>query len=236
MSEQVPARAMVIFAHPDDIEYYVGGTVATWATAGCEVAFLLTTSGENGCDDPALTSQQVAATRQAEERAAAEILGARQVVFLDAPDGEVAPTLHLRRQIVAEIRRYRPDIVVIPDPTRFYFFEQGYVNHPDHRATGEAALAALAPAVANARYHPELSAEALAPHAVREIWLAIPPQPDWWVDISAVFETKRAAMHCHRSQIRDTARLDDALRRWTETTDAEGNFSHREGFRRLVVA
>lgn len=235
MTESVPRRAMVIMAHPDDIEYFVGGTVARWTTAGCDVTFVLATSGEGGCDDPTLLRQQLAALRQTEQRAAARVLGVEQVVFLDAPDGEVVPTLELRRQLVAEIRRCRPDAVIVPDPTRYYFFEQGYVNHPDHRATGEAALAALSPSANNPRYHPELLAEGLAPHHAGEIWLAMPPEPDHWVDITDVFATKLAAMDCHVSQMRDPTLWEQALRRSSAFAGADGLVGYCEGFRRLMI-
>lgn len=236
MTESVPHRAMVIMAHPDDIEYFVGGTVARWNAAGCDVTFVLATSGESGCDDLTLSRQQLAALRQAEQRAAARVLGVEQVLFLDAPDGEVTPTLELRRQLVAKIRRYRPATVIIPDPTRYYFFEQGYVNHPDHRATGEAALAAISPAATNPRYHPELLAEGLKPHQVTQIWLAMPPEPDHWVDITDVFETKLAAMDCHASQISDPTSWEQSLRRSSAFAGMDGLVGYREGFRRLMIA
>lgn len=234
MIVQFPRRAMVIWAHPDDLEYFVGGTVALWATAGVEVTYVLVTSGDKGLDDLRVSPAEVAAIREREQRGANAVLGIQNVVFLGEPDGELTPTLELRLRLVCEIRRYRPDAVMLPDPTRYFF--EGFVNHPDHRAAGEAALAAVAPAAANPRYHPELLAQGLAPHRVSELWLATSPQPNRWVDISGVFEAKVAAMRCHESQIHDPHGLEAHMAAHTLHTGALGETGHREGFRYLKLA
>ena len=142
-----PERMLVIAAHPDDIEFVVAGTVAKWARAGSEVRYVLATSGDAGTHQPGVRRQELARIREAEQRAAARVVGVEEVVFLGYPDGLVEPSLDLRRDLVREIRRFRPDTVVCFDPTRL-FVAGSYINHPDHRAVGQAALDAISPTAA----------------------------------------------------------------------------------------
>lgn len=172
--------------------------------------------------------------REQEHHAASKLLGVRRTVFLREPDGEVLPTLALRRRILAEVRRYKPDVVVIPDPTRYYF-DNSYINHADHRATGEATLPAVSPGANNRSYFPELLAQGLEPHCVQEIWLAIPTEPNRFVDITGTLETKIAAFLCHDSQVTDPAQVRDRITCSTASTDANGQVCYREAFRVMVI-
>lgn len=225
-------RAMAIMAHPDDLEFFAGGTVALWTAAGTELTLVLATRGEKG-GDPGPTAAELAAVREREQRSASAVLGVARTVFLDEPDGEVAPSLELRLRLVAEIRRHRPEAVVLPDPTRYHL--EGYLNHPDHRAVGEAGCAAVSPSACNPRYHPELLAEGLLPHLAKEVWLAAAPEPNAWVDITATFAVKLAAMRCHKSQFKDMEGLEAHLAAYSEGRDEAGRSVHREGFRRVRI-
>jgi LmbE family N-acetylglucosaminyl deacetylase len=225
---------MVIMAHPDDPEFFCGGTVAQWAAAGAEITYLILTNGNKGSDDPEMTPEKLIGVRQREQRAAADVLGVKDIVFFDEPDGELQSTLELRRRVVAEIRRYRPDIVIGPDPSRC-FFANTYINHADHRAAGLVTIDAVFPAARNRMYHPELLEMGLEPHPVKEVYLAGPDQPNRWVDISPVFETKLKAILCHVSQIKDPA---DLVARWTERSkdkDEYGREVFREDFRVMEI-
>jgi LmbE family N-acetylglucosaminyl deacetylase len=228
-----PKRAMVIVAHPDDPEFYCGGTIARWVREGMAVCYLILTNGNKGSSDPTMTPERLAAVRRAEQRTAAQILGVNEVVFLDEPDGELQPTLQLRRQVVREIRRYRPDIIVCPDPAAYYF-DTGYINHPDHRIAGVVALEAIFPAARNRMYHPELLAEGFEPHAVHEVYLAGSVQPNRWVDISDTIDLKIEAIKAHASQISDPEVLERVRQRALDI-DPYGRQVYREAFHYLHI-
>ncbi|MBI5959228.1 MAG: PIG-L family deacetylase [Chloroflexi bacterium] len=211
-------RVMGIFAHPDDPEFFCGGTFARWAAEGKQITFVLATSGDKGSGDLGMTSEKLVPIREAEERAAATRLGVQEVVFLRYPDGELQPTLDLRRHLTRMIRLKQPDIVVTNDPTARWY-GSNYINHPDHRAIGDAALDAVFPA---ARDHLSFAEhyrqEGLAPHKVQQVYLCGTPQPDVKVDVTAYLETKIAALYEHKSQIAD---MDEMARRQRENVDRE---------------
>lgn len=194
---------MGIFAHPDDPEFFCGGTFAKWAAEGRQITFVLATSGDKGTHDLSLTSEQLVSIREAEERAAAACLGVPEVVFLRYPDGDLVPSLDLRRDLVRLIRLKQPDIVVTNDPTaRWYGIN--YINHPDHRAIGDVVLDAIYPAARNHLYLPEMIRdEGLAPHRVRQVFLCGTHDPNVRVDVTAHLETKIRALREHKTQISD---------------------------------
>jgi LmbE family N-acetylglucosaminyl deacetylase len=225
---------MVIVAHPDDPEFFSGGTIALWAREGAEITYLILTNGNKGSDDPAMMPQQLARLREEEQRSAADVLGVKTVVFLGEPDGELQATLQLRQRVVREIRRHRPDVVICPDPTTYYF-SASYVSHPDHRVAGQVALEAIFPAARNRMYHPELLDEGLLPHTVREIYLIGTSQPDRWVDISDVIDLKIRAIQSHASQLADPARVFERVRQRSEAVDEYGRTVYREAFRYLAL-
>ncbi len=226
-------RVMVIVAHPDDPEFYCGGTVARWSREGMEVGYLILTNGNKGSSDPTVTPEHLASIRRIEQQTAARILGVKEVVFLDEPDGELQASLQLRQRVVREIRRYRPDIVICPDPA-VYYFDTSYINHPDHRMAGVVALEAIFPAARNRMYHPELLEEGLEPHAVHEIYLAGSAQPNRWVDISDTIDLKIEAIKAHASQISDLEVLDRVRQRALDT-DSYGRQVYREAFHYLYI-
>ncbi len=229
-----PERAMVIMAHPDDPEFFCGGTTALWCAAGTQVSYLILTNGNKGSDDSTMTPQKLAAIRQKEQQAAANVLGVQDVIFFDEPDGELESTLELRKQVVAQIRKYKPDIIIAPDPTRF-FFEDRYINHADHRAAGQVVIDAVFPAARNRMYHPELLNEGLEPHTVKEVHLVNPENHAQWVNITNVFETKLEAILCHTSQIKDPVDLRNRLTGRSKGIDGYGNEVFREQFRIMRI-
>jgi LmbE family N-acetylglucosaminyl deacetylase len=225
---------MVIVAHPDDPEFFCGGTIAVWSRAGTEIIYLVLTNGNKGSDDPAMTPARLIEVRRKEQRAAANLLGVKSIIFLNEPDGELRATLQLRQQVVREVRRHRPQVVICPDPTAYYFGNT-YVNHPDHRAAGRVALEAIFPAARNRMYHPELLNEGLLPHTVREIYLIGALQPDRWVDITDVMDLKIQAIRSHASQLADPEGIIERVRQRAEGVDEYGRSVYREAFRYLTL-
>ena len=170
-------RVMAIFAHPDDPEFFCGGTLARWAAEGAEVTFVLATSGDKGSADPEMTHERLAGIREEEERNAARALGALDVIFLRYPDGELQPTLELRRDLTRLIRLKQPDIVVTCDPT-VYWYGTDYLNHPDHRAIGAAALESVFPTSRDRLNFIELERdEGLATHKVHQVYISGAREP-----------------------------------------------------------
>ena len=194
----VPRSAMAIYAHPDDIEFTIAGTVAKWARAGCEVTFVLITSGNSGTHDRSFTRKSLAVVREREERESARILGVTRVVFLRHGDCELIPTLALRKELVRRIRRYRPEVVLCNDPQALFFGDR-YINHPDHRAAGKAALEAVFPCAEMELLWPGAG----IPHKVHAVYVSSTAGPDTWIDVTDTIDAKIAALSAHRSQLGD---------------------------------
>jgi LmbE family N-acetylglucosaminyl deacetylase len=195
-------RGMVVVAHPDDAEFGTAGTVAKWVAEGVEMTYVLCTDGSKGSSDPAMTPEELVRIRRQEQLAAAAVLGVAHVEFLDYPDGYLQHTLELRRDIARMIRKHRPDRIISMSPYRSFQIN-AYINHPDHLATGDATLAAIYPTARDRMTFPELLAEGLEPHAVREVYVVGTESPDCWIDISDTIETKLAALFEHKSQVQD---------------------------------
>ena len=226
---EVPARALAIYAHPDDPDVSCGGTLAAWAAAGCEVHTLICTDGGKGTADPARDPAELVVDRTAEAEAAARLLGLAGQEWLGLTDGELVDDGAFRGALVAAVRRLRPDTVLCPDPTAV-FFGQDYFNHRDHRILGFAALDAVAPAAAMPHYFPESGPA----HQVTTVLLSGTLEPDVWVDISATVETKGAAVACHGSQFPDGAEwAATAVRLAAEDAGRRAGVPWAEGFRRL---
>ena len=210
-------RALVVVAHPDDIDFGMAGTMAVLTGHGVDVAYCLVTSGDAGGDASTLTRQERAHIREAEQTAAAAAVGVTTLTFLRWPDGEVEPTLQLRKAISRVIRTHRPDLVITQNPERN--FERIYASHPDHMAAGEATLRAVYPDARNPHAFPELLEEGFAPHAVATVWVG-GSTPNVVVDITDTFATKIAALRSHVSQVGDREDLDEMMRSWA-TANAE---------------
>ncbi len=208
-------RILVVTAHPDDVDFGSGGTIATWANEGHEVVYCLVTDGQAGGSDNTITRDEMAAIRRREQTAAALVVGVTELHFLGFPDGAVVADLNLRREISAIIRIVKPDRVVTQSPERRY--DRIYASHPDHLATGEATLCAVYPDARNEFSFPELISErGLAPHAVPELWITGGPNAKMFVDITAAFDKKIEALLCHESQHQDPIGLPQRMRGWGE--------------------
>src|SRR6476661_3747087 len=205
-------RILVVTAHPDDVDFGSAGTVAQWTDAGIEVAYCICTSGEAGGFDRSVPRTTMVEIREAEQRAAAKVVGVSDVTFLGYPDGRLESTFDLRRDISREIRRVRPQRVVAPSPERN--FERVYASHPDHLAAGEATMAAVYPDARNPFAHPELLDEGLEPWTVPQLWTQLRGESNVFVDTTAVFDRKLAALLSHRSQIADPSWAEKIIRDW----------------------
>ncbi|MBP6017217.1 MAG: PIG-L family deacetylase [Candidatus Promineofilum sp.] len=226
----IPQTAMFIFAHPDDIEFGVAGTAAKWARAGSRVIYVLITDGNVGSHDDGMTAEKLAEIRRAEQTAAGEVAGA-ECVYLGYHDGFLQPTLELRKDLVRLIRHYRPDAVVCTDPTNF-FPSDNYINHPDHRAGGTAALDAIFPAAEMDLLYPDLAAEGLSGHKVDYVFITFSERVNYFVDISDTIDLKIEALKRHVSQLNgwDPA---DMLREWAAEAGKRVGFAYAEGFYRI---
>src|SRR3954447_20325309 len=198
--DELPARALAVYAHPDDPEISAGGTLAKWAEAGTEVWVLITTRGDKGTQDPGADLEALTARRIDETADAVALLGFAGHLHLGYPDGELVDDQELRGSIVKVLRELRPEAVLCPDPTAV-FFGDGYFNHRDHRVTGWATLDAVAPAAGNPHYFPEHSGPGMSVHSVREVYLSGTLEPNCWIDISDTLERKIDALFCHASQL-----------------------------------
>lgn len=196
LAAKAPKRALCVFAHPDDLEFTSGGTVAKLCKEGWDVHIVVTTSGNKGTKDPTLTAQDLAGVREEEQRHASRILGAHEPVFLGFPDGYIRNDDELRGLIVRQIRLHRPELVMTWDG-----FRPGF-NHSDHRYTGQATYDAIYPAADDHLYYPLDKEEGLEPHRPVAMLLTGTPNPDYHVDIEPVFRTKIRAVLAHASQIR----------------------------------
>lgn len=230
-SEEEVQRILVVAAHPDDVDFGAAGTVATWTDSGVEVSYCIVTNGDAGGADPTVPRTEIPSIRRAEQTAAAKVVGVTEIAFLGHPDGQVEPSLALRRDISRVIRAMRPHRLLCPSPERNY--QRMFASHPDHLATGVAALAAVYPDARNPFAHPELLDEGLEPWAVPAVWLLGHPGPDTFVDVTETIERKLDALRCHVSQVAAIDGLDERVRDWGALVASlgglpEGRFA--EGF------
>ncbi|MFQ5575984.1 MAG: PIG-L deacetylase family protein [Anaerolineae bacterium] len=230
----IPQRIMAIVAHPDDIEFGAAGTIARWVQAGAEVAYVVCTSGEVGIATPGMTKERAAEIREAEQRAAAAVVGVTDVVFLREPDGMLENTLSLRKRLVREIRRFKPEVVVTGDPTAV-FVSPGGINHPDHRAASGAAVDAVFPAAGQPNLFEELAAEELTAHKVRKLYITGRGQGDVFINITTTIDLKIKALQQHVSQVGEWEGLEARIRDWTATIGQGKEMQHAEAFRVITL-
>jgi LmbE family N-acetylglucosaminyl deacetylase len=224
------ARAMVVFAHPDDAEFGSAGTVASWTRSGVEVAYVCVTDGSAGSNEPGARRDELARIREQEQRAACQVLGVKDLAFLGWVDGYVEVTMDLRRAITREVRRFRPDVLVAPDPTRFWDPERTYVNHPDHRAVGVACLNVVNPDAPTRPQFPDLLDEGFEPFEISSLWIgAYEGDADTFVDITDTIDLKIQALRCHESQIHDWP-VEDWIRASAKERGAVRGMEYAESF------
>lgn len=223
---------LVILAHPDDPEFFCGATLARWARAGHKVNYYLLTCGDKGFNDSTsaeMTTDELCRIRHDEQRAAADVIGAQALHFLDRPDGYLIPDLDLRREIVRVIRKMKPDILVTCDPQNL--FASYGLNHPDHRAAGQVVLDAVFPAAGSPVFFPELLAEGYPPHMPKEVWCSLTSQPNTVLDVTETWPIKLEALLNHKTQIGDVDKFKERMKsRHTEDSTDE-NPRYEEKFR-----
>jgi LmbE family N-acetylglucosaminyl deacetylase len=204
-------RALVVIAHPDDADFWAGGTIAAWTRAGIAVTFGVLSDGDSGGFDPQVPRSAIPTIRRAEQQAAATVLGVADVRFLGYPDGCIEPSYARRRDITRLIRHVRPARMLTWSPE--WSWRPFHRNHPDHRAAGEATMSAIFPDARNPFAHPELlDEEGLGPWEVGEVWLIGSPNPNHYVDVTDLFDRKLAALQAHKSQTAHRDRLAEGLR------------------------
>jgi LmbE family N-acetylglucosaminyl deacetylase len=230
-----PQKILVILAHPDDPEFFCGATIARWTCAGHEVVYWLLTCGDKGTSNREISSEQLCGIRHQEQAAAAAVLGVNDVNFLDYPDGYLVPDLTLRREITRIIRQTKPDILITCDPKTLYVGDNR-LNHPDHRAAGQAVLDAVYPAARDHLNFVELwRDEKLEPHIVREVWISGSLEPNVRLDVTGYWETKINALKEHKSQIGDPESLAERMRSRLAPDATRENPRYEEAFRRLIL-
>lgn len=223
---------LVILAHPDDPEFFLGGTIARWIKAGHRVRYVLLTKGDKGAKDPVLSAEEIMRVRMSEQSEAAFFLGVVSIDFLDYEDGYLIPDLDMRQAVVRFIRQYKPQILVTCDPGNL-FPSQQYINHPDHRNAGQVVIDAVFPAAGNRFFFPELLAEGYEPHEVEEVWMSLTKEPDIKLDVTEHWETKLNALKLHASQIGDPRAFEKRmLERLNNGKDED--FKVEEQFRRIT--
>jgi LmbE family N-acetylglucosaminyl deacetylase len=224
-------RALVAFAHPDDAEFGAAGTVAKWISEGTEVVYVCVTDGSAGDNEPGAVREEIKRVREDELRAACGVLGVKNCVFLGYVDGELEVTLDLRKALTAEVRRFRPDVLVAPDPARYWDDERRYINHPDHRAVGMACLAVVNPDSPTRPQFPELLDQGLEPFEIPKLWMpTFDAGADTFVDITETIDKKIESLRCHKSQIHDWP-VDEWVRKTAKERGVERGMEYAESFR-----
>ena len=229
----VPESAMAITAHPDDIEFTCVGTLARWAKAGARIIYVLCTSGDVGIDKPGMTREHATEIRETESRQAAEIAGAHDIVFLREPDGLLVANLELRKRLVREIRRYKPEVVVTGDPTALWSGGD-YINHPDHRAAAIAAIDAVFPAAGQPNLFQEMEEEGLIAHKVRKVYATSWEHVDQYISIDETIDVKVNALRAHKSQMGDWD-PEPMIKEWASNSAKGKEMRYAESFRVVTL-
>jgi LmbE family N-acetylglucosaminyl deacetylase len=238
MTEEKTERALVVVAHPDDVDFGAAGTVATWTDEGIAVTYCICTDGDAGGFDHAVAREDIGGIRQAEQRAAAKEVGVEDVVFLGYPDGQLVASLDLRRDLSRVIRQVRPQRLVMQSPE--INWDRIPASHPDHRAAGEATLCAVYPDARNPFTHTTLlQDEGHEAWSVHDVWvMAAGEGANRWVDVTDTFDRKVAALRRHVSQTSHMDDLEGMLRGWLSANAVRGGLGDgrlAESFRVVTI-
>lgn len=226
-------RTLLIVAHPDDIDFASGGSVARWVADGDAVSYCILTDGDAGGFDESVGREEMASLRRREQRAAADVLGVDGIDWLGWPDGRLAVDHALRRDVTRSIRRHRPERVVIQSPQRE--LRNMYGSHPDHTAAGEAAMCAVYPDARNPFAHPELREEGLEAWTVSEVWVMNPGEgADVYVETTDTMDRKLDALRAHASQTAHIDDLADRMQKWGHAQATAAGWTSVEGDRRYA--
>lgn len=236
-SEYIPKRAMSIFAHPDDQEFSIGGTLAKWARAGTEIISVVITSGDSGSNDPSKDGnhkQELAELREKEQLAANAVLGIRETIFLRYADGELEHTIPLRKELTRLIRQFKPDVVLTGNPEAWFYGDE-YINHPDHRAAAQAACAAVFPSAGARLMFTDLLADGYEPHNVRRLYIHGTDTVNAWTDITDTLDIKIKALQQHASQV-DPGEVEKWMREWAEEEAKGQEMQYAEAYKVMIVS
>lgn len=227
-------KALVFFAHPDDAEFMAGGSIIKWVAEGKEIVLCVVTNGANGSNDPTMQRETLISSRMDEQREAAKVTGVSDVIFLGYEDCMVEDSHELRRDMIREIRRHKPDVVIGPDPT-MYFFAGQYINHPDHRKVGEAMCAAISPGAATLPiYRDELYDKGFEPHHLTAALFGMTASPNFWVDIEDVMDKKIQSVSVHYTQTPEFGDQFSERMRLIASFSAEGSdYKYAEAYRAM---
>lgn len=227
-------KILVITAHPDDVDFGAGGTIAQLVEAGAQVSYVITTDGNQGGEDASISREQMAQIRRAEQIAAGAALGVSDITFLGELDGSVFSTLDLRKKFVKQIRIAQPEILITQSPERNW--ERIFASHPDHLAVGESVVQAVYPDARNQFAFPELLAEGHAPWKVNQIWLLGHPNPNYYQVVTNQIEKKFAALAAHHSQTAHVDNLRELVTNWMQTVSERANLAKGELAEAFFVA
>lgn len=231
-----PKRAMSIHAHPDDQEFSIGGTLARWAQAGCEIISVIITSGDSGSNDATKDGSykpELASLREMEQLAANTVLGIKETIFLHYPDGELEPSIALRRDLTRIIRQFKPDTVSTGNPEGWFYGDE-YLNHPDHRAAAQAACEAVFPSAGTRLIFPDLLTAGYEPHDVRRLYIHGTEKSNTWVDITETMDVKIRALQQHASQV-DPEEVGKWMTDWAEEEAKDRGMKYAESFRVMIL-
>ena len=235
-NEYIPKIVMTIQAHPDDQEFSVGGTLAKWAKAGCEIISVVITSGDSGSNDPSKDESYkpvLAELREREQLAANVILGTRDTIFLRYPDGELEPTIQLRKDLTRLIRKYKPDTVLTGNPEG-WFYGNEYLNHPDHRAAAQAGCTAVFPSAGSRLMFTDLLAAGYEPHEVKRLYIQGTEKSDTWVDITETMDLKIKALQQHASQV-PVDEVGKWMMEWAAEEAKDKDMKYAEGYKVMIL-
>jgi len=231
-----PKVVLGVAAHPDDLEFTSAGTIAQFVADGAEAYYLILTNANKGSEDRSMLPEQLAEIRREEQRQAGKLLGLKDVFFADFDDGCLECNHDVKREVVRAIRGVKPDVVITMDPSVLYSAERGFINHPDHRAAGQAALDAVYPLARDHLSFPELLAEGLEPHKTATMLLVNFDNQNYHVDITGHLETKLQALGAHASQLPDPDGAFAMVRAWAERSGAKTGTRYAEGFVRIDIS
>lgn len=230
---------LAIGAHPDDIEFGCGGTMAKLAAEGARLYFAVATDGNRGSRQHEFEKSALVASRKQEQQVAAKLLGASEVIFLDEEDGNLMADLSFKEKVVRLVRRIKPDMIFTHDPQWYYRQNEdgtASVNHNDHRACGVAVLDTVYPLARDLQSFPDHAVEGLLPHITPELYLWTFDQPGFAFDITDHIESKIASIAAHKSQIDDPDTMAERMRTRHQTLGRLQNMDYAECFIRLVFS
>lgn len=231
-----PRVVLGVAAHPDDLDFGAAGSMAKYAKNGAEVYYLILTDGSKGTDDHSISERQLQEIRNKEQKAAIEAIGGAGVYFLEFVDGELENNKDVRKEIVKHIRKLKPDLIITMDPSMIYSVGSGFINHPDHRAAGQATLDALYPLARDHKAFPELLEDGLDTHKTLEVLLINLNESNYYEGITDTIDNKIAALKAHESQIKDIEGVSVWIKESAKQKGSESDQKLAEGFIRISLS